>query len=121
MTKISLITVVANYFGCKDHTTELKLSTLSKIKNAVESHFLMEEKTFVYVDASWDEISSIIETYPNYFQYNQNYTSIIFKYSDEFYEDLFGIFNKISNSDVETISHKIITFLENYIENDLVE
>jgi shikimate kinase len=116
MTKIPLITVVANYFSCKD-SNEFKFSTLNKIKNAVESHFLKEHNTFVYVDTSWDEISSVIETYPNYFQYNQNYTSIIFNEKI----DLYSIFNKISNSDVETSQRKIITFLENYIENDLVE
>jgi hypothetical protein len=120
MNKIPLITVVANYFSCKD-SNEFKFSTLNKIKNAVESHFLKEHNTFVYVDTSWDEISSVIETYPKYFQYNQNYTSIIFneKLVNAFYEDLYSIFNKIS--DVETSQRKIITFLENYIENDLVE
>ena len=121
MTGIPLITVVANYFGSKDSATELKFSTLNKIKNAVESHFLITEKTFVYVDTSWDEISSIIENYPNYFSYNENYTSIILKPSDEFYEDLFGVFNTIHNLDESTNRHKILDFLENFIENHLVE
>jgi hypothetical protein len=121
MSSIPLITVVANYFGNKNSATELKFSTLYNIKNAVESHFLKTENAFVYVNISWDEISYIIENYPNYFSYNENYTSIIFKPSDEFYEDLFGVFNTIHNLDESTNRHKILDFLENFIENDLVE
>lgn len=47
MIKVPLITVVANYFGSKETATELKISTLNKIKHAVESYFLMKESTFV--------------------------------------------------------------------------
>ena len=124
MTGIPLITVVANYFVSKKDKKELKFSTLNTIKNAVESHFLINEKKFVYVDTSWDEISYVVETYSNYFGYNDNYTAIKFNEQllDEFYEDVYFIFNHSFNSDAESCEqHKIIVYLEDFIKNHLVE
>ena len=71
--------IVSCYFNNKKEDTALKFTVLNKIKAAIETHFLTTQQTFIAVDTSWDKISSFVDEYPEYFEYNENYTAIRLK------------------------------------------
>lgn len=81
----------------------------------------------LFIDTSWDEIVIVVEEFPNYFEYNDNFTAIKFKKQkdNKFYKDLNNFFNVLlTNLDDDgelTIHHKILEFLKDFIENHLVE
>lgn len=92
MYNITAETVITNYFAENGSETELPLSKLSELKRWIENRFLGK---FLFVDTTWDSISSAVYSNPKYFHFNDSRTSILFNSSqiEEFYEDVYAIFN----------------------------
>lgn len=110
MIDIPLESVVANYFGEYEYETELSLATLAKIRIYIEGEFHKQGK-FVRIDMCRDSIQDVSNS--RYFSLKNN--SIIFNNSkiNEFYEDLYCIYN--SRIDKE-IKYEFLTMFEEYIE-----
>lgn len=110
MTKISCESVIANYFGENETADKISMSEIAKIKKEIEQGFL-EEGKFVFVDNTIESIIDAVDNNPKYFSFNKFGTEIIFDRSkiEEFYVDLYGIFN--SRIDVD-IKYKFLNMFE---------
>lgn len=94
MTKISCESLIANYFGENEKVDKISMSEIAKLKKEIEQSFL-EEGKFVFVDNTIESIIDAVESNPKYFSFNKFGTEVIFDRSkaEEFYIDLFGVFN----------------------------
>ena len=100
MYNISADIVIANYFAENWDATELPLSKLAELKRWIENRFLGK---FLFVDTTWDSISSAVYSNPKYFYFNDSRTSILFNSSqrEELYEDVYAIFNSKLDLDIK--------------------
>jgi hypothetical protein len=114
MYNINAEIVIANYFAENSVAIEMPLSKLAELKRWLENRFLGK---FLFVDTTWDSISSAVRSNPKYFRFNDSRTSILFNPSqrEELYEDVYAIFNSKLDLDIK---YKFLTELENIIEND---
>lgn len=94
MNVITTESLITNYFGENENVSKISLSEIAKLKKEIEKNFLDDGK-FVFVDTTIDSIVEAVEGNPKYFSFNDSVTEIIFDRSkvEEFYEDLYGIFN----------------------------
>jgi len=115
MYNISAEIVIANYFAENGKAIEMPLSKLAELKRWLENRFLGK---FLFVDTTWDSISSAVRSNPKYFYFNESRTSILFNHSqrEELYEDVYVINSKL---DLD-IKYKFLMELENIIENDRI-
>lgn len=102
MTKISCESVIANYFGENETSDKISMSEIAKIKKEVEKSFL-DDGMFVFVDNTIESIIDAVESNPKYFSFNKTGTEIIFDrtYVEDFYVDLYGIFNAKLDSKIK--------------------
>jgi hypothetical protein len=110
MTNISCEALITNYFGENETVNKISLFEISKIKKEIEQSFL-NDGTFVFVDTTIESIIDSVESNPKYFKFNEFGTEILFDRTniEEFYVDLYGIFNsKIDGK----IKHKFIKEFE---------
>jgi hypothetical protein len=94
MYNISAEIVIANYFAENSTAVEMPLSKLAELKRWLENRFLGK---FLFVDTTWDSISSAVRSNPKYFHFNDSRTSILFNASqrEDLYEDVYVINSKI--------------------------
>lgn len=111
--------IIANFFAECDDCDELKLSTLSEIKQSVEKKYNDLGK-YLYINTSIESILNAINSNPKYFSFNRNTNSIQFngKKREELYEDVYGIFNSKLNMKIKfEFLHILEEILENIIES----
>jgi hypothetical protein len=112
--KIDSEVVIANFFAECEGINELKLSTLTIIKDKIEEDYKSKGK-YLFIDTSRRSILNAVFSNPKYFSLDESRSKIFFDSSkiNELYEDVYFIFN--SKIDLK-IKFSFLEILEKNLE-----
>jgi hypothetical protein len=108
--------VIANYFGELEKKSELKFIELEMLKADLELRMWIVTEYMVTVDCHMDSVMDFINDNSKYFGLNRSRNAITFDQSkrEEFYVDLYGIFNARINAEIR---YEFLKELEDAINN----
>lgn len=109
--------LIANYFGENPDKKSLSYAKLAEIKRHIEVSFHEKGKHLV-CDLSEESIQNVMRNYPQYFERKGSNIFFLCETESEmndFYEELFGIFNASFDEEAQKIKHDLLTVIEEIV------